>query len=119
MNEPMELDPPILQPVGRALREPTRMNGVRASSVPAGAERKQPQPMTGYVYDSSMMSHVHPTEDHPEQPDRIGIIFREMRSQGLATRMRPLIFNNISRQHAILIHSEDHWDKVEQLACAP
>lgn len=118
MQTPMDIDSVELHPIVR----PTQVSQVRASSLSAldiSLSQIQSRSGTGYVYDPAMMAHAHPTEDHPEQPERIHIIFREMRSQGLHARMRSLFFGPVSRHHAMLVHSEDHWDKVELLAHMP
>jgi histone deacetylase 6 len=119
MQVPMDIDFVEPTPVPRPFQSSFIANRVRSASLsaPDVSSRKYISHQgTGYIYDPAMMLHTHPTEDHPETPDRIGIIFREMRIQGLHARMKSLFFGPVARHHAMLVHSEDHWDKVEQIA---
>jgi len=120
MQVPMDIDSVEAPPVVRPAQSSFVSNRVRSSSLSAlnVSSFKYPsaRPGTGYVYDPAMMLHTHPTEDHPETPDRISVIFREMRAQGLQGRMSSIMFRPVLRHQAMLVHSEDHWDKVEQLA---
>jgi histone deacetylase 6 len=109
---------PSLVPI-RPFQSSFIVNRVRSASLSApdiSLHKPLARRGTGYIYDPAMMMHTHPTEEHPETPDRIGIIFREMRIQGLHARMKSLFFGPVARHHAMLVHSEDHWDKVEQIA---
>lgn len=115
MEFPMDIDSVEREVVEGPLQRPIiRSSSLSAPDAPF--HRPQTRQNTGYVYDPDMMAHTHPTEDHPEQPDRISIIFREMRQQSLHTRMKSLFFGPVVRHHAMLVHSEDHWDKVEHIA---
>ncbi|KAG8825535.1 Histone deacetylase hda1 [Serendipita sp. 399] len=117
----MEIDPPA--PTGSASRllQPfaslSKPNVRRATSnPPEKPERVIKSTRTGYVYDVAMMTHVHPTEDHPETPQRISVIYQEMRIQRLLKDAVSLFFRPVERHQALLVHSEDHWDKVERIA---
>ncbi len=114
----MDIDSLEFEPVARSF-QPSRIRAASLSAPDVSSARLQTRQNTGYIYDPAMMMHAHPTEDHPEQPERISIIFREMRSQGLHVRMKSLFFGPVVRHHAMLVHSEDHWDKVEQIAREP
>ncbi|KAL7419556.1 Histone deacetylase hda1 [Cryptotrichosporon argae] len=82
---------------------------------------------TGYVYDPLMMLHCQdgytPTEDHvedngeghPEEPMRIKRIFKRLRESNLIQRMKQLPSKEVTRDQVILVHTEDHWDKVQGL----
>jgi histone deacetylase 6 len=108
----MEIDQPApARPVIQNASQPV----VRSSSMPP-PKAKENRRGTGYVYDTAMMLHRHPTEDHPEMPNRISTIFNEMRLLHLTERMVSLFVVPVQRRHVMLVHSEDHWDKVEQLA---
>lgn len=81
---------------------------------------------TGYIYDKNMMLHcvdnykppdehsMEQTPDaHPEEPMRIKRIFTRLREAGLVGRMKELPFQQVSFEQVMLVHSEDHWAKVE------
>ncbi|KAG8830209.1 Histone deacetylase hda1 [Serendipita sp. 405] len=93
------------------------MTARRAMSNPLEKSEEKPRPrITGYVYDVTMMTHIHPTEDHPETPQRISVIYQEMYAQKLLKDASALFFRPVERQQALLVHSEDHWNKVERMA---
>ena len=52
-------------------------------------------------------------DDHPEDPVRIKRIFNRLRDAGLVARMKKLDFRQVSYEQVMLVHSEDHWAKVE------
>ena len=80
---------------------------------------------TGYVYDPLMMLHCPdgytPTSDdimdsaegHPEEPMRIKRIFSRLAESGLIKRMKKLDFSQVTFEQVLLVHSEDHWNKVQ------
>jgi hypothetical protein len=80
---------------------------------------------TGYVYDPLMMLHCAegytPTADdredsgggHPEEPMRIKRIFARLAEHGLIRRMKKLVFDEITEEQSMLVHTQDHWDKVQ------
>lgn len=115
-HQPMDIDPP---PFNRLIKPlPIRSSNPRSLSLPPQTLLvKKPPPRTGYVYDGMMMNHQHTAEDHPEKPERILTIFQLMQSEGLVKRMVRLPVVPVRRNRAMLVHSEDHWDKVEQIAC--
>ncbi|KAF8530591.1 hypothetical protein BU17DRAFT_79428 [Hysterangium stoloniferum] len=77
---------------------------------------------TGYVYDTRMLDHwptiVHDNEEdpHPEQPERISKIYSALRTAMCFKRMRKLKTRDLLKHEAMLVHSEDHWDKVDAIA---
>ncbi|KAH7927131.1 Arginase/deacetylase [Leucogyrophana mollusca] len=79
----------------------------RASSVPFNS----PSYRVGYVYSSDMMLHSS-SHGHPEQPDRITRIRNTIRDRGLLSKMKQLPIRPVKKQEALLVHSEEHWDKV-------
>jgi histone deacetylase 6 len=80
---------------------------------------------TGYVFDHLMMLHCadgyQPTADevlddaggHPEEPMRIKRIFTRLADMGLIKRMMKLPFKQVTMDQALLVHTEDHWHKVQ------
>ncbi|KAK4688388.1 histone deacetylase 6, partial [Tremellales sp. Uapishka_1] len=102
------------------------MIGTQSQSIiPSATPQKMTR--TGYVYDPLMMLHCtsgyEPTPDHsdgqvgedthPEEPMRIKRIFSRLAEQGLIKRMKRLAFEEVTFEQAILVHSEDHWNKVQ------
>ncbi|KAF9049799.1 histone deacetylase complex protein [Panaeolus papilionaceus] len=79
----------------------------RASSVPI----HPPNYTVGYVYSSDMMSHFCPG-GHPEQPARIQRIWQNLVHHQLTKEMKWLPIREVQKHEALLVHSEDHWDKV-------
>ncbi|KAF8590865.1 histone deacetylase complex protein [Ramaria rubella] len=82
----------------------------------------KPTGSTGYVYDSRMLDHwptIEPDEPefpHPEQPARISKIYSALRTAMCFKRMRKIATRALEKHEAMLVHSEDHWDKVEAIA---
>ena len=118
--------------------EPTTSNGPRTTAAEMFAPAISPFPSsparpttppkmdrTGFVYDPLMMLHCPdgytPTADdvmdngdgHPEEPMRIKRIFSRLAESGLISRMRKLDFGQVTFDQALLVHSEDHWQKVQ------
>jgi hypothetical protein len=80
---------------------------------------------TGYIYDPLMMLHCQdgytPTSDdiidtgdgHPEEPMRIKRIFTRLTESGLIKRMKKLEGAEVTFEQVVLVHSEEHWWKVQ------
>ncbi|EFI28108.1 histone deacetylase clr3 [Coprinopsis cinerea okayama7 len=86
-------------------------NGLpRASSLPVSFGNLS----VGYVYSADMMQHFN-EEGHPEQPARIKRIWDLLVAKGLTEKMRRIDIRKVKKEEAMLVHSEDHWDKVIQL----
>lgn len=79
---------------------------------------------TGYIFDPLMMLHCYdgyvPTEDihdsgegHPEEPMRIKRIFNRLKEQGLIRRMKRLDFTEANFEQIRLVHTDNHWMKVQ------
>lgn len=82
----------------------------RASSVPAN-----PSNFTvGYVYSTEMTSHFSP-HGHPEDPDRITRIWQIIVGRRYTEKMKWLPIRPVRREEALLVHSEDHWNKVQAI----
>ncbi len=85
---------------------------MRARSVPAGSLPDR----VGYVYSAEMSQNFCP-RGHPECPDRLLHIWDALRGAQLHTQMRCLPIRQVKREEAMLVHSEDHWNKVESIQC--
>lgn len=76
---------------------------------------------TCYVFDTRMLEHwpIVTREDddspHPEQPARISQIHTLLRSNSSLERMQKIPTRFLEKLEAMLVHSEDHWDKVEAI----
>ncbi|KAL5529145.1 hypothetical protein ACEPAG_5119 [Sanghuangporus baumii] len=96
-----------------------RASLTRASSVPLDKEVAR-RPRYGYVFDARMMNHAPLSAsnngDHPEQPARIMGIYQRLREAGLLSRMRLIPIRMARKSEVLLVHSEDHWEKVQMIA---
>lgn len=84
----------------------------RASSLPLNPDNFA----VGYIYSSEMMSHFSP-HGHPEQPLRIQQIWHTIVRDQLNKRMKWIPIREVRKEEALLVHSEDHWDKVIAIQC--
>lgn len=75
------------------------------------------RPAVGFVYSSEMMAHAPgPSDDHhPEQPARIERIHNALKEAKVLDHMKSLPIRTVKKEEAMLVHSEDHWDKVLQI----
>lgn len=74
----------------------------------------------GCVYAVDMMLHFkrnHTDDHHPEQPARIERIQNILVQNGLFDKMKHIPIRKVKKHEAMLVHSEDHWDKVMQIQC--
>ena len=71
---------------------------------------------SGYVYDVRMMGHSS-ISDHPETPQRIARIFAILAENNIIQPMQKLPTSEVRKHQALLVHSEDHWEKVEAVQC--
>ena len=85
---------------------------------------------TGYVYDAKMMAHSEYRDNpedmeedyenhHPEQPNRIKKIHDKLREAGCIELMYNINARLLNQNEALLVHTEDHWEKVAAIACEP
>lgn len=117
----------VISPVDITANDtPVQERAVYAVSTPQIAR-------TGYIYDPLMMLHCkdgyEPTSDeavtrdpddesgHPEDPLRIKRIFSRLAETGLVKRMRKLKFQQVTMDQVLLVHSEEHWNKVQGIEC--
>ena len=83
---------------------------MRASSLPI-----KPQEFTvGFVYSTEMMIHFDPN-GHPEQPERISRIHDALEEANCLSKMKRLPIRPVRKEESLLVHSEDHWDKVRDI----
>lgn len=68
----------------------------------------------GFVYSTEMMSHFSPT-GHPETPERISYIYNALTTNRYISKMKLIPIRPVIREEALLVHSEDHWDKVQAI----
>lgn len=79
----------------------------RASSLPL-----RPSGLTvGYVYTAEMTGHFNPA-GHPECPERTVTIYQTLVQEHYTQKMKWIPIRPVRRGEALLVHSEDHWDKV-------
>ena len=95
----------------------TAQSRPRSSSVPQSKDRNQ-NFRFGYVFDVRMMAHFPVADDleHPEAPERISQIHAKLTTAGCTLRMKRIKIRPVKMEEALLVHSEDHWEKVLQIA---
>lgn len=87
----------------------------RASSLPPVLNPSNIE--VGYVYSTLMMTHTNTRGHHEEQPDRISRIFNLLKDSNCLARMRRLPIRPITREEALLVHSEALWEKILAIQC--
>lgn len=111
---PMDVDDQESQVIPvRVQRPPSPPPRPRAQSEPF----QVPKEFTvGYVYSMDMLIHAS-LHGHPEQPDRISRIFEAIRGANLISKMKHIPIRPVYRNEALLVHTEEHWDKVLAIQC--
>ncbi|KAF8200755.1 histone deacetylase complex protein [Pholiota molesta] len=105
---PMDVDNEVGPPtMGAKTVDSSVARRPRASSLPLNPDNFA----VGYIYSSEMMSHFSP-HGHPEQPLRIQQIWHTIVRDQLNKRMKWIPIREVRKEEALLVHSEDHWDKV-------
>jgi histone deacetylase 6 len=99
--------------VVRARRPPSPVPRSRAQSEPFQVPE---QLAVGYVYSTDMLLHAS-LHGHPEQPDRISKIFAAIHGANLTSKMKHIPIRPVQRNEALLVHTEEHWDKVLAIQC--
>ena len=66
----------------------------------------------GVVYDDFMSKHFHPTEPHPECPERIQEIYKELNKRNLITKMLAIKSRDITRDELLLVHDKKYLYKL-------
>ncbi|KAH8116654.1 histone deacetylase clr3 [Phellopilus nigrolimitatus] len=88
----------------------------RASSLPVGLDAAAPRARFGYVFDERMMLHAPLAGAHPEAPARIVGVHSRLREAGCLARMKLIPIRSARKMEVLLVHSEDHWEKVMMIA---
>lgn len=68
------------------------------------------------MFSTEMTSHFS-SRDHPEQPERISRILQTIVTHHYIDKMKWLPIRPARKEEVLLIHSEDHWDKVQAIQC--
>ena len=105
-NADMDVDGPITAPPARTIPS-NSMDAPRASSVPL----RPPEYTVGYIFSTEMTSHFSP-HGHPEDPERITRIYQALTIGRHTKKMKWIPIRTVHKEEALLVHSEDHWDKV-------
>lgn len=116
-EKPMEVDSIIVnneQPAAGPSKVSGYKSTIRAASLPLSLTGNITS-RYGYVFDDRMMLHA-PLDEHPESPARIQGIYQRLREAGCLHRMRQVQIRQVKKSEALLVHSEDHWDKVQMIA---
>jgi histone deacetylase 6 len=71
----------------------------------------------GYVYDPQMMIHTSMVHPHPEEPLRICKIYQILVKEGCIARMGEVQGRQVTKEEAMLVHTDVVWNKVENFAC--
>lgn len=111
-EETTDMDVDIRHPPAIFSPRPSSLTGPRASSVPLNQYRYT----VGCVYSAEMTSHFSP-HGHPEQPARISRIWQALVHGRYTKKMKWLPIRAVRKEEALLVHSEDHWDKVQAIQC--
>lgn len=105
----MEVDQPPPRPPSTS-----NSRSSRAQSVP----HCHPGYTVGLVYSSDMLAHFHP-DGHDEQPARISRIWDLFVQNKLTQRAHFVPIRKVEKHEALLVHTEDHWNKVLALKRKP
>ncbi|PWN52426.1 Arginase/deacetylase [Violaceomyces palustris] len=71
---------------------------------------------SGILYDSLMMLHSNPVEEHPEAPERISTIFRLLKKHGCVSRMKRIACREVIKEEVALVHDMGMWEGLERSA---
>ncbi|KAF8909826.1 histone deacetylase clr3 [Mucidula mucida] len=67
----------------------------------------------GYVFSNEMGQHYSTSSaDHPESPERTIAIYKALQSAHCLDRMQRIPIRAVEKHEALLVHDEDHWDKI-------
>ena len=110
---PMDVDDQETDNIAVRVQRPSPAPRPRAQSEPF---RVQKEFTVGYVYSMDMLIHAS-LHGHPEQPDRIAKIFEAINGANLISKMKHIPIRPVYRNEALLVHTEEHWDKVLAIQC--
>jgi histone deacetylase 6 len=68
---------------------------------------------TGYAYDERMTWHFHPSEAHPEHPDRIKSIHQAMQEHDLLAKCIRIPVVPASKEQILRVHDASYWSLIE------
>lgn len=71
----------------------------------------------GYVYDELML--LHQEYDHPECPERIKVIYEELKRRGYLDKMIKVPSTRITKEELQLVHSKEYIDNTYKLFTLP
>ena len=71
----------------------------------------------GYIYDELMLLHEH--SDHPECPDRIKVIYEELKKRGYLNKMIKIDSKRITINELQLVHSKEYIDNLYKIFTLP
>lgn len=90
--------------------------GIAACFGSASATGSPARPLIGrgtaLVYDDNMRLHEHPGKGHPECPDRILFIFRELQRKKLLGNCVHLPIQQARMEDLVRVHQQEHVEKV-------
>lgn len=116
------LAPASYLPLSDAQPNPPVSPPPRASSVPL----HNPDATVGFVFSTEMTTHCSLSPDgHPESPTRIIRIWNAIVAKHYTLKTKRIPIRPVHKQEALLVHSEDLWDKIEAIqreflpACLP
>ena len=70
---------------------------------------------TGLAYDNRMLLHHHPTQSHPECPERIEVIMETLKQAGLISKMYSIPIKEAQESDVLNVHSRKHLAFVRSL----
>ncbi|KAF7288691.1 hypothetical protein HMN09_01375100 [Mycena chlorophos] len=105
----------VQQPVPRPDPWQTPIRMVSPPPRPASVPLIHPNTDLGFVYSAEMMSHNprYTQNDHPEVPGRISSIWDELVRLRMTGKAKRIPIRPVVREEAVLVHSQDLWDKIE------
>ncbi|KAK2975327.1 hypothetical protein RJ640_013840 [Escallonia rubra] len=75
-----------------------------------------PRPRVGLIYDERMCKHFTPDGDrHPENPNRIRAIWKELQSAGIPQRCVVFNANDAEDKYISLVHTKDHIKLIKNI----
>jgi hypothetical protein len=114
-----ELEVPVMPPeVGRSLPQPSTVTICSPCAVQSRVP-SQPCERTGLVFDEMMLRHRDMADKnfkHPEKPQRIARIFKELWKHGLVDRCEHVRSRRATREELQAVHSDELIDKIDEVA---
>ena len=68
---------------------------------------------TALVYDERMCAHACPSGNHPDRPERIVELYRELHRLGFPEHCTRVPSRLVQREEVLLVHERRHWDRIE------